>query len=145
MVGDALTFASPAESQEIAAIERAVGRKLDRRRIAGFDYGAQAEGRLEETQAELRELVLEILEAKIHGIGEVAKYYTGFYDPPVAMWRPYRNADCLKCHAESDKWLSVEEHTDDETEAELFADRMSCMSCHGSAHHVQKPNEMVGL
>jgi len=47
MVGDALTFASPAESQEIAAIERGVGRKLDRRRIAGFDYGAQAEGRLE--------------------------------------------------------------------------------------------------
>lgn len=85
------------------------------------------------------------VEAKIHGIGEVAKYYTGLYDPPVSMWRPYRNADCLKCHAESDKWLSVEAHTDEETEAELFADRTSCMSCHGSAHDVKKPSEMVDL
>ena len=47
LVGDALTFASPADSREIAAIERAVGRKLDRRRIEGFDYTAQAEGRFE--------------------------------------------------------------------------------------------------
>jgi nitrate/TMAO reductase-like tetraheme cytochrome c subunit len=85
------------------------------------------------------------VEAKIHGIGEVAKYYTGLYDPPVTMWRPYRNADCLKCHAESNKWLSVEAHTDEETEAELFADRTSCMSCHGSAHHVKKSAEMADL
>jgi len=47
MVGDALTFASPAESQEIAAIERAVGRRLDRLQLEGFDYTARAEGRLE--------------------------------------------------------------------------------------------------
>jgi len=85
------------------------------------------------------------VEAKIHGIGEVAKYYTGSYDLPVAMWKPYPNSDCLKCHAESDKWQSVEAHTDEETELELFADRTSCMSCHGSAHEVQKPTEMAGL
>jgi len=85
------------------------------------------------------------VEAKIHGIGEVAKYYTGLYDPPVAMWKPYRNADCLKCHAESDKWLSVEAHTDEETEAELYEDRTSCMSCHGSAHNVKQPSEMADL
>ena len=47
MVGDALTFASPAEQPLVAAIERAVGRRLDRRRLEGFDYKAQPEGRLE--------------------------------------------------------------------------------------------------
>ncbi len=46
-IGDALTFASPAEQPLVAAIERAVGRKIARRKIEGFDYGAKPEGRLE--------------------------------------------------------------------------------------------------
>ena len=45
--GDALTFASPAESKELAAIERAVGRRIERRTIDGFDYDAKPEGRFE--------------------------------------------------------------------------------------------------
>ncbi len=47
LTGDALTFASPAESQELAAIERAVGRRIERRKIDGFDYDAKPEGRFE--------------------------------------------------------------------------------------------------
>jgi ATP-dependent RNA helicase RhlE len=47
MVGDALTFASPAERPLVAAIERAVGRSIARRTIDGFDYKAKPEGRLE--------------------------------------------------------------------------------------------------
>jgi nitrate/TMAO reductase-like tetraheme cytochrome c subunit len=85
------------------------------------------------------------VEAKIHGIGEVVKYYTGSYDLPVAMWKPYRNADCLKCHAESNKWLLVDAHTDEESKQELFADLTSCMSCHDSAHQVGKSTERAGL
>jgi ATP-dependent RNA helicase RhlE len=46
-IGDALTFASPAEQPLVAAIERAVGRSIARRTIDGFDYNAKAEGRLE--------------------------------------------------------------------------------------------------
>jgi ATP-dependent RNA helicase RhlE len=45
--GDALTFASPAESSELAAIERAVGRRIERRTLQGFDYKAQTGGRFE--------------------------------------------------------------------------------------------------
>jgi ATP-dependent RNA helicase RhlE len=45
--GDALTFAAPEEKRELAAIERAVGRRIPRRRIDGFDYEAQPEGRFE--------------------------------------------------------------------------------------------------
>jgi ATP-dependent RNA helicase RhlE len=47
LVGDALTFASPAEQPLVNAIERAVGRKITRRTIEGFDYRAKPEGRLE--------------------------------------------------------------------------------------------------
>ena len=50
--GDALTFASPAESGELAAIERAVGRRIERRTLEGFDYHAQPGGRFEVPVAE---------------------------------------------------------------------------------------------
>jgi ATP-dependent RNA helicase RhlE len=45
--GDAVTFAAPEERRELAAIERAVGRSIPRRRLESFDYNAQPEGRLE--------------------------------------------------------------------------------------------------
>ena len=45
--GDALTLASPQEAKEVAAIERAIGRRIERRRLSDFDYGAKPEGRLE--------------------------------------------------------------------------------------------------
>jgi ATP-dependent RNA helicase RhlE len=38
-VGDALTFVSPAEESGLRAIERTVGRRIDRRRIDGFELG----------------------------------------------------------------------------------------------------------
>jgi ATP-dependent RNA helicase RhlE len=45
--GDALTFVSPAEGPQLAAIERALGHRLNRRRLDGFDYDAHAPGQLE--------------------------------------------------------------------------------------------------
>jgi len=45
--GDALTFAAPEERRELAAIERAVGKSIPRRRLEDFDYDAQPEGRFE--------------------------------------------------------------------------------------------------
>jgi nitrate/TMAO reductase-like tetraheme cytochrome c subunit len=76
-------------------------------------------------------------EAKIHGIGEVYRYYTHTYDLPIEMWHPYSNRDCLKCHASSRKWLAVDAHTDEDAQDSLFNDRTSCMSCHESGHNVR--------
>ena len=45
--GDAFTFMSPDEASDIAAIERAVGRKLPRATLDGFDYKARPQGALE--------------------------------------------------------------------------------------------------
>jgi len=45
--GTALTFVSPAEAGELAAIERAVGRPIERVRVDGFDYGSSPDGRFE--------------------------------------------------------------------------------------------------
>jgi ATP-dependent RNA helicase RhlE len=46
-IGDALTFASPAEKPLVRAIERAVGRRIECRNLEGFDYNAKPQGRLE--------------------------------------------------------------------------------------------------
>jgi len=50
--GNAVTFASPDDATAIAAIERAVGRRIERRTLKGFDYAVQPEGRLEIPVAE---------------------------------------------------------------------------------------------
>jgi ATP-dependent RNA helicase RhlE len=47
LTGDAFTLAAPEEQAELAAIERAVGSKLPRRTLEGFDYNAQAPERFE--------------------------------------------------------------------------------------------------
>jgi ATP-dependent RNA helicase RhlE len=46
-IGDAVTFASPAEKPLVRAIERAVGRQIQVRSLEGFDYNAKPQGRLE--------------------------------------------------------------------------------------------------
>ncbi|HEX7182836.1 MAG TPA: DEAD/DEAH box helicase [Thermoanaerobaculia bacterium] len=50
--GDAFTFASPDEHGELAAIERAIGKKLSRLTLAGFDYSQRSAERLEVPQAQ---------------------------------------------------------------------------------------------
>jgi ATP-dependent RNA helicase RhlE len=45
--GDAFTFVSESESAELHAIERALGQRLPRRTLAGFDYEAEAPERFE--------------------------------------------------------------------------------------------------
>jgi ATP-dependent RNA helicase RhlE len=46
-VGDAFTFASEGEQADLAAIERAVGRRLPRLTVPGFDYTQKPDERLE--------------------------------------------------------------------------------------------------
>ena len=45
--GDAFTFVSPEETGDLAQIERALGRKLPRATVAGFDYTAKPQAALE--------------------------------------------------------------------------------------------------
>ena len=50
--GDAFTFVAPEEEGDLAAIERAVGRRLPRVTLPGFDYAAKSAERLEIPLAE---------------------------------------------------------------------------------------------
>ncbi len=72
------------------------------------------------------------VEAKEAGIIDVYKYFTHTYHFPIKMREPYPNHDCLKCHAESAKWLKHDEHV--AAKDDLFADKLKCMDCHASEH-----------
>jgi cytochrome c nitrite reductase small subunit len=72
------------------------------------------------------------VEAKESGMIDVYKYFTRTYKFPIKMREAYPNHDCLKCHAESAKWLKHDEHVS--MKADLFADKMKCMDCHASEH-----------
>jgi nitrate/TMAO reductase-like tetraheme cytochrome c subunit len=74
------------------------------------------------------------VKAKVHGVKQVLRYYTNTYESPLKMWQPYPNEDCLKCHAQSVKWLSVEEHVAPEWREGLLAAEASCMDCHEDGH-----------
>jgi nitrate/TMAO reductase-like tetraheme cytochrome c subunit len=84
------------------------------------------------------------LTAKVSGVGQVVRYYTGTYDIPLRMREPYSNGDCLKCHAASQKWLAEEEHTDADMQELLFSDEESCMSCHEAGHLADLPAGSAG-
>jgi ATP-dependent RNA helicase RhlE len=46
-VGDAVTLVSPPEEADLRSIERAVGTRMPRMRLAGFDYAARPAERLD--------------------------------------------------------------------------------------------------
>ena len=70
------------------------------------------------------------VQAKKEGMHDVWVYYTRTFKLPIKIRHPYPNTDCLKCHAESVKWLSVH----DDFKAGLFSGETSCLQCHGAAN-----------
>jgi nitrate/TMAO reductase-like tetraheme cytochrome c subunit len=74
------------------------------------------------------------VKAKVHGVRQVLRYYSNSYEQPLEMWKPYSNADCLKCHALSVKWRSHREHGAPDKRQAILTDQVSCMECHGEGH-----------
>jgi cytochrome c nitrite reductase small subunit len=75
------------------------------------------------------------VQAKKEGMHDVWVYYTHTFKLPIKPRHPYPNTDCLKCHAESAKWLDTHE----DFKASLFSGETSCLQCHGAsnpAHNV---------
>ncbi len=70
------------------------------------------------------------VEAKVAGMMDVGKYYTRTFHVPVRMRTPYRDDDCLKCHAGSIRWKN--QHG--KAGVELAAGKSNCMTCHGKEH-----------
>ena len=70
--------------------------------------------------------MLGTLESKEQGIVDVYKYYTRTFQLPLQLRHPYRDQDCLKCHAGAKKWIIAHE----DSQEKIFAGKVSCMQCH---------------
>lgn len=74
--------------------------------------------------------MLGTLEAKKQGLIDVYRYYTHTFQLPLRLSHPYRDGDCLKCHAGATKWIAAHE----ETEQRIFEGKLSCMQCHAETN-----------
>jgi cytochrome c nitrite reductase small subunit len=70
------------------------------------------------------------VQAKREGLHDVYVYFTRTFKFPIKLRHPYPNTDCLKCHAESVKWLAVHGDFKDD----LFAGKTSCLDCHAGTN-----------
>jgi cytochrome c nitrite reductase small subunit len=73
------------------------------------------------------------VQAKLAGMGHVARNVTGRYTLPLKIAHPYPNSRCLACHGESQKFLKSEGHPKEDLPG-LLSGATSCIDCHGPAH-----------
>ena len=72
------------------------------------------------------------VKAKMAGLNDVYKYYSRTYHLPPKMHQPYQNAECLKCHEGTPKFVESPSHA--ELLPSIRAGEFSCVDCHGPAH-----------
>ncbi|HVS65235.1 MAG TPA: NapC/NirT family cytochrome c [Thermoanaerobaculia bacterium] len=74
------------------------------------------------------------LKAKWSGVRHMLVYYFGTAEYPIELYEPYRNRECLHCHAGAKSYEENELHA--EMQAELLAEETSCLDCHGPVHDI---------
>ena len=74
------------------------------------------------------------LKAKMTGVKHLWVNYFGDPSPPLALYEPFRNRECLHCHGGARSFEEEELHL--ELRGELASDETSCLECHDRVHAV---------
>jgi nitrate/TMAO reductase-like tetraheme cytochrome c subunit len=74
-------------------------------------------------------------EAKMAGMKDVYRFYTGTWELPITLSLPYSNWNCLYCHAGAPRFEELDLHVD--FEDDMRSDDVSCLKCHSLAHPPQ--------
>ena len=73
------------------------------------------------------------LHAKVRGLKHLYVYY--FKEiPPKLLYEPYKNRECLHCHANARSFEEKSPHK--EMRAQLISNEMSCLTCHNTIHNI---------
>lgn len=72
------------------------------------------------------------LNAKVRGLKHVYVYYFKEVPAKLALYEPYKNRECLHCHAGARSYAETTPHK--EMLEQLNSDQMSCLTCHGKIH-----------
>ena len=83
--------------------------------------------------------VLGSLNAKMKGLNDVYKYYTGTWKSPIQMKAPFPNKDCLKCHGQAVSFRESKAHA--AVADKMLADKILCSKCHKPMHGRKETRE----
>ncbi len=76
------------------------------------------------------------MEAKIDGLKHMGRFlyrfYTGTFQEPIKLIRPYSNSNCLRCHAGAKRFEGNSVHV--AIMGSLKTNKASCLFCHAEAH-----------
>lgn len=72
--------------------------------------------------------------AKIRGLRHIYVYYLGTIPDKLALYEPFKNRECLHCHANARSFEETTPHK--EMREQLVANDMSCLTCHNKVHDV---------
>ena len=72
--------------------------------------------------------------AKLRGLKHLYVYYFKEPGPKIALYEPYKNRECLHCHANARSFEEKPPHN--AMKAQLDSNQMSCLTCHNKIHNV---------
>ena len=74
------------------------------------------------------------VQAKLNGMRHVYINYLGTIPDPITLYEPYKNRECLHCHAAARNFETNDFHV--ELRTELESNDISCLECHAVVHAV---------
>ncbi len=72
--------------------------------------------------------------AKLRGVKHLYVYYLKGAPAKLALYEPFKNRECLHCHANGRSYEETSPHK--EMKDQLANNEMSCLTCHGKIHDV---------
>lgn len=74
------------------------------------------------------------MNAKLRGLKHVYVYYLKSPPAKLALYEPYKNRECLHCHANARSYEEKPPHN--LMKVQLDSNQMSCLTCHNKIHNV---------
>lgn len=73
--------------------------------------------------------------AKVRGLKHLYVYYFKTAPTKLALYEPFKNRECLHCHATARSYEETTPHK--EMKEQLAGNGMSCLTCHNKIHDVK--------
>jgi len=78
--------------------------------------------------------------AKMRGLRHLYVYYIKGAPTKLTLYEPFKNRECLHCHAGGRSYEETSPHT--EMKEQLTNDDMSCLTCHNKIHDAANVDKM---
>ena len=77
--------------------------------------------------------------SKMRGLKHIYVYYLNTPPAKLALYEPFKNRECLHCHAGARSFEETTPHK--EMKEQLTGNDMSCLTCHNKIHDVANPDK----